>query len=106
MSKGVIFQELRAIGEDIMQLIIFVCVFYAFDFPMFYSHHNRESNVIVIPFTMGTYQNDPLGRALFTLTHFKALHFIASHFLSCLFPSIVDDSHIIGVIDAKLNTIF
>jgi hypothetical protein len=36
------------------------------------------------------------GGALFVLAHFRALHFIVSHFTSCLFPSIVDDTHIIG----------
>jgi hypothetical protein len=45
---------------------------------------------------MKTYQNDPLEGALFALAHFRALHFIANCFLFCLFPSIVDDTHIIG----------
>ncbi len=79
-----------------MQFIRFVHVFYAFEFPMFYSHHNRESKVTIIPSTMGTHQGDPLKRAQFTLAHFKALHFIASQFLSCLFSFIVYDTHIIG----------
>ncbi len=86
-----------------MQLITFFCAFYAFDSPMFYNHHNHEGDVIVIPFTMGTYRGDPLGGALFALAHFKALHFIVSHFSSCLFPSIVDDTHIIGVMDVKIR---
>ncbi len=30
------------------------------------------------------------------LAHFRALHFIINHFHFCLFPSIVDDIHIIG----------
>ncbi len=71
VSKEVIFQELHAIGEDIIQLIPFVCAFYAFEFPMFYNHCNREGEVIVIPFTMGTHQCDPLGRALFALVHLE-----------------------------------
>jgi hypothetical protein len=45
---------------------------------------------------MGTYQGDPLGGALFTLAHFKALRSTANHFLSSLFPSIAYDTHIIG----------
>ncbi len=48
-----------------MQLIPFVCAFYAFEFPMFYSHHNCEGDVTVIPSAMGTHQGDPLGGALF-----------------------------------------
>jgi hypothetical protein len=79
-----------------MQLIPFVCAFYAFESPMFYSHCNHEGNVTIIPFVMGTHQGDPLGGALFALAHFKALHSIINHFFSCLFPSIVNDIHTIG----------
>jgi hypothetical protein len=45
---------------------------------------------------MGIHQGDPLGGALFILTHFMALHFTANHFPSYLFPSIVYNIHIIG----------
>ncbi len=79
-----------------MQLIPFVCAFYAFEFPLFYNHCNYEGDVIIILFAMGTHQGDPLEGALFALTHFRALHFTTNHFLSCLFPSNVDDIHIIG----------
>jgi hypothetical protein len=44
---------------------------------------------------MGTYQGDPWG-ALFVLARFKALCFTTSYFPFCLFPSIVDDTHIIS----------
>ncbi len=95
VSKGVIFQELCVASGDIIQLILFVHAFYAFESPLFYSHHNCDGDVIIIPFAMGTYQGDPLGGALFALVHFKALCSIASHFPSCLFPSITYDIHII-----------
>jgi hypothetical protein len=61
VSRRVIFQKLHATGGDIIQLIPFVCEFYAFVFPLFYSHHNREGDVTFIPFAMGTHQNDPWG---------------------------------------------
>ncbi len=50
----------------------------------------------IIPYTMGIRQRDPLGGALFVLAHFRALHSTTSCFPSCLFPSIIDDTHIIG----------
>jgi hypothetical protein len=96
MSKEVIFQKLHVKGGDIIQLIPFVHAFYTFESPLFYSHNNDDDDVIVIPSTMGTHQGDPLGRALFALTHFRALHFIVSHFPSYLFRSITNDIHIIG----------
>jgi hypothetical protein len=72
--KRVVFQELRAIGGDILQPIPFVHAFYAFKFPLIYNHHNREGDVTIIPSTMGTRQGDPWGGGgvVFILTHFRA----------------------------------
>ncbi len=36
------------------------------------------------------------GGALFVLAHFRALRSTTNHFPSCLFPSIANDTHIIG----------
>ncbi len=94
--KGVTFQELHVASGNIMQLIPFVHALYAFEFHVFYNHHNCVGNVLVIFFTMGTRQGDPLGGALFALAHFRALHFTTNHFPSYLFPSIINDVHIIG----------
>jgi hypothetical protein len=96
LLREVVFQELHVIGGDIIQPIPFVCAFYALKSPLFYSHYNCESDVIVIPFAMEIRQGDFLGGTLFVLAHFTALHSTISHFPSFLFPSIVDDTHIIG----------
>jgi hypothetical protein len=96
VSKGVIFLKLHAISGDIIQFIPFVHAFYTFESPLFYSHHNREGDVTIIPSAMGTLQSDPLGGSLFVLAHFRVLCFTASHFPSYLFPSIVNNTHIIG----------
>jgi len=90
-QKGSYFKNFM----QIIQFIPFVHAFYAFECPLFYNHHNYEDDVIVIPSTMGTHQGDPLGRALFALTHFKAP--ITNHFPFCLFPSVGDDIHIINL---------
>ncbi len=83
--RGVIFQELHVISGDIIQLIIFVCAFYAFEYPPFYSQCNCEGIIIVIPFAMGTYQGDLVGKALFVLAHFLALCSKGSWYPSCYF---------------------
>jgi len=95
MSRGVIFQKLLVTSGDIIQFILFVHAFYAFESSMFYNHFNRDGNITVIPFAMGTRQGDLLKGALFALAHLKALHFTINHFPSCLFPSIINDTHII-----------
>jgi hypothetical protein len=96
MSRGIIFQKLCTIGGDTIQFIPFNHAFYALKSPLFYNHHNCGDDVTIIPSTMRTCQGDPLGRALFVLTHFKALHSTSSHFLFYLFPSIVNNIHIIS----------
>jgi hypothetical protein len=53
MLKGVIFQKLHVAGGNFIQFIPFVHVFYAFESPLFYNHHNCEGNIIVIPSIMG-----------------------------------------------------
>ncbi len=98
MLREAIFQKLHA---HIIH-VPFVRAFYAFVSPLFYSHYNCVSNVMIIPFVMGIRQGDALRGALFTLIHFKALCFIVSHFLFCLFPSIIDDIHIIGPLSIVL----
>jgi hypothetical protein len=95
MSKGVIFQELRAHVGTSYNLSPLLA-FYAFESPLFYSHHNHDGNVTISPSAMGTHQNDPLGGALFALTHLKALHFMINYLSSYLFPFITNDIHIIG----------
>jgi hypothetical protein len=96
MSKWVIFQELHVVCGNIIQFIRFVCAFYASESPLFYNHHNREGNIIIIPSITRTQQGGPLGRALFILAHFRALCSIANRFPSYVFPPIIDDTHIIG----------
>ncbi len=49
-----------------------------------------------IPSIMGTHQGDPLGKALFVLTHFKALRFTVNWFFFCLYLSIIDGIRIIS----------
>jgi len=96
VSKGVIFQKFHATNGDIIQLILFFWALYAFESPLFYNHHNHESDVTMIPSTMGTHQSDLLWGSLFVLTHFRALHSITNCFPSCLFPSIANNMCIIN----------
>jgi hypothetical protein len=67
VSRGIIFQNLHAIGRGIIQLIPFVHAFYAFESPLFCNHHSHEGDVTIIPFAMGFHHGGPLGGALFAL---------------------------------------
>jgi hypothetical protein len=68
--RGVIFQKLHATCGDIIQFIFIVCAFYAFESPLFYSHHNHEGKVMVISFAMGTRQGDPSKKGTFCFSSF------------------------------------
>jgi hypothetical protein len=61
MSRWVIFEKNNVIIGNIIQFILFVDAFYAFESFMFYSHCNREINVIVIPSTMELVKVIPWG---------------------------------------------
>jgi hypothetical protein len=72
--------------------------------PMFYNHHNHDGNVIIIPFVIKIHEGDPLRGPLFALIHFRALCSITNHFPFCLFPSIINDIHIINPLSTVLST--
>jgi hypothetical protein len=101
MSKIIIFQKNCTTSGDIIQLIPYVCAFCIFELLLFYNHCNYDGNVTMIIFAMGTHQGDPLGGALF---HFEALCSTTSLYPSCLFPSIVNDIHIIRALFIILFT--
>jgi len=42
-----------------------------------------------------TQQGEPLGGMLFTLIHFRIFRHIATTHLTCVFPLLVNDTHII-----------
>jgi hypothetical protein len=54
-----------------------LCI-YEFDSSLFYSHHDHEGDVIIVPIAMGFQQGDPWGGwggALFAFAHFKGFKF-------------------------------
>jgi len=83
--------KLHVVKGDIVRLLYFVHNINALELWFFY---NNE--VIIILSTMGTHQGNLFREPLFGLTHFWTLQFAKVQFPICLFPTIVDDIHIIG----------
>jgi hypothetical protein len=71
--------------------------FYACPFPLYFLKVSKHGDFIVISFEYGTQQGNPLGGMLFTLVHLCALHPTLVTHLTCVFLSLVDDKHIIGL---------
>jgi hypothetical protein len=82
--RTIIFQKLHVTNGDIIQLIPFVHAFYAFESPLFYIHCDKKCDVIVMPFAMETYQNDPLGGCylLWPILKFKLIGLCNGHHIS------------------------
>lgn len=91
VSHTLMFQKLHVVKGDIVRLLYFVHSFNVFELWYFY---NNE--VIIILSVMGTHQGNFFHEPLFGLTHFWTLQFAKVQFPIWLFPTIVDDIHIIG----------
>ena len=66
-----------------------------------------EEVLVELESATGTRQGDPSGGVLFALGHQQALRATAAAFPDCAFPSIADDTHIVGpparVVEAFVN---
>ncbi|KAL2643240.1 hypothetical protein R1flu_010827 [Riccia fluitans] len=100
ISQEALFCELRVATGSLDQLFPFVHSFYARRSPLYFSHCSCEDEVSLLSSESGTCQGDPLGGALFALAHLHALRIVASKHSLCLFPSLADDTHIVGPFEA------
>ncbi|KAL2629302.1 hypothetical protein R1flu_013988 [Riccia fluitans] len=96
VSREALFHELRAATGSLDQFFPFVHFFYARCLPLYFSHCSREDEVSLFSSELGTRQGDPLGGALFALAHLRALRTMALEHPLCMFPSLADDTHIVG----------
>jgi hypothetical protein len=64
---------------------------------MFFSHHSPHEELSIVLSFVGTHQGDQFIKPLFALAYFRALQTSFIVFPSCLFPSLVDDFHILGL---------
>ncbi|KAL2649469.1 hypothetical protein R1flu_017597 [Riccia fluitans] len=96
ISQEALFHELRVATGSLDQLFPFVCFFYACPSPLYFSHCSLEDEVTLFSSESDICQGDPLGGALFALAHLRVLRTTASEHPLCLFPSLADDTRIVG----------
>jgi hypothetical protein len=94
ISHKAIFQELREMKGQLSQLFPFVHFFYGFKVPLFFNYHYSSRALSIIFSFMGICQGDPFVRVFFMLVHFHTLCCASWVSSLCLFPSLVDDTHI------------
>jgi hypothetical protein len=84
-------------GGQLLQLFVFVHSFYGLRIPLYFNHHSSSKALFVIFSYVSTHQDNPLARPFFALAHFYTLHFSLKFFPSCIFPYLVDDTHILDL---------
>lgn len=65
---------------------------------IFHKLKTWHGDFIIISFESDTWQGNPLGGMLFALAHIYVLRPIAPTHLTCVFPSFIGDTHIIGIV--------
>ncbi len=88
ISCKAIFQEFQATWNQLSQLFPFVCVFYALESPLFFSHHSLLRDLFILLSSIGMHQVDPFVKPFIALAHFHVLCCFLKVFPSCFFPSL------------------
>jgi hypothetical protein len=70
--------------------------FYGFHYSLYYQHGWHVKGVTIIESSSGTRQGDLLRSPLFALTHYGVFLKTIVQALGCVFPSLMDDTHIVG----------
>ncbi len=71
-------------------------LFYGFHFSFYYQHGQHEEGVTIIESSSGTRKGYFLWSNIFALAHYQALLKTIVQTFSYVFPSLVDDTHIVG----------
>ncbi len=85
-------------------IVPFTKLFYGVHFFLYFQHGQHEEGVIIIESCLGMKQGDPLGGPLFALTHCRAFLKTITQAPKCVFPSLVDDTHIVGIVNEVVLT--
>ncbi len=82
----------------------FIRLFYGTHFSLYYQHGRHVEGVTIIESSLGTRQGDPLKGLLFALAHYRALLKTIVWAPNCIFPSLTNDTHIMGPLSEITHT--
>jgi hypothetical protein len=80
-------------------IVPFTKLFYGVHSSLYFQHGQHEKGVIIIESFLGMKQGDPLGGHLFALAHCRAFLKIITQAPKFVFPSLMDDTHIMGTVN-------
>ncbi len=88
-----------------MNIVFFTNLFYGVHSFFYYQHGQHEpKGVTIIESSLGTRQGDPLKGPLFALAHYWTFLKTIAQAPSCVFPSLTNDKHIVGLMNEIIPT--
>jgi len=90
------FLELCDVGGLLVSIVPFTILFYGAHYSFYYKHGQHVEGVTIIESSSGIRHGDPLGDLLFALAHYQILLETIAWTPSCVFPSLTNDTHIVG----------
>ncbi len=92
----VIFGELCDVKGPLANIVPFTKLFYGACSFFNYQHGQHVKGVTIIESLSGMTQGDPLGGLSFILAHYWTVLKTIMQTFDCVFPSLIDDTHILG----------
>jgi len=99
----IIFKELWDVGGLLVSIGFFTKLFMMFIFSFTTNTGNMKKRSPLLNHFQAQNNVTPLRGLLFSLAHYWALFKIITWALSSIFPSLIDDSHIVGPMNKIIN---
>ncbi len=87
-----------------MNIIPFTRLFYGVPFSFYYQRWQHEEGDTNIESFSSISENDPLGGPLFALAHYRTFLKTIMQTTSCVFPTLTNDIHIMGLLNKIIPT--
>jgi hypothetical protein len=94
--QAIILKKLCDVEELLASIVPFTRLFYGVHSSFYYQHGRHVEGVTIIESFSGMRQSDPLKSLLFVLAHYRTFVETISWALNYVFPSLVDNTHIVG----------
>jgi hypothetical protein len=91
----IIFKKLCDAKGLLLNIAVFIKLFYVIHFSLCYQCGWHFEGVIIIESSLGTKQGDSLGGPLFVLAHYRTFLETIAQAPNCIFPFLMDNIHII-----------
>jgi hypothetical protein len=91
-------------GGPLVNIVPFIRLFYGVHSSLYYQHGWHVEGVTIIKSSSNMKHDDPLRGPLFVLAHNWTFLKTIMWALSCIFPSLVDNTHIVGLMNEIIRT--